>query len=320
MSSGILSKVSFKIESVWGTPVTPDKSIAVHAGDGIQTDNDVQMPVSIKAQLAKNSTAFIGARKHEGSFDMDFVPGYIGYFLKSLFGSLTSGTKAGETIVYEHALAEAETKPSLTIEQSVGDITRRFAGAIVTGMKLASKTGAAVTASFDVKAKSSASATAISPTYETIRPFNFADCATATGFKIGGTAFDEVEAFEIDFKNGVEMSHAHGSADPAFTFVNGGHVVSGKVDLYLNSDSAAKYAEYLNNTQSSIELNLVGDAIGSASNYKLNITIPRAHFKAANFPITEGKNMITVEFEGVYDTVTSKLISGVLTNLTAAYT
>lgn len=320
MSSGILSKISFKIESAWGTAVVPDKSLAVHAGDGIQTDNDVQMPASIKAQLAKNSTAFIGARKHEGSFDVDFIPGYIGYFLKSLFGSLTSGTKAGETIVYEHALAEAEVKPSLTIEQSVGEITRRFAGVIVTGMKLASKTGAAVTASFNVKAKSSASATAITPAYETVRPFNFADCATATGFKIGGTAFDEVEAFEIEFKNGVEMSHAHGSADPSFNYISGGHEVSGKVDLYLNSDSAAKYTEYLNNTQSSIEVNLIGDAIGSSSTYKLNLVIPRAHFKASNFPISESKNMITLEFVGVYDTVTSKLISGVLTNLTAAYT
>jgi hypothetical protein len=58
MAAGVNSQISFAPETTWGTPVTPNKSLAVHAGDGIQTDTDVQFIQSIKAPLAKNSSSF----------------------------------------------------------------------------------------------------------------------------------------------------------------------------------------------------------------------------------------------------------------------
>src|SRR3712207_1397435 len=114
MAAGILSQVSFGQETNWGTQVTPNKSIAIHPGDGIQTDNDVQFPPFIKGQLAKNSTSFIGARKHEGDYELDVIPGNIGYLLKSAFSYVPSVAKAAPNpSVYDHPFTELVSKPSL---------------------------------------------------------------------------------------------------------------------------------------------------------------------------------------------------------------
>src|SRR4051794_18166643 len=176
MSAGVISQISFGQETTWGTPVTPNKSIAVHAGDGIKTDNDVQFIQSIKAQLAKNSSSFKGAAKHEGEYEFDFIPGVVGSLLKSAFGSVSSVAKsAPNASVYDHTFTESEAKPSLTIEQAVGDIVRRYAGAIVHSLKFSVDAGGALVCTAGIVAKANASASKITPTYETIRAFNFAD-------------------------------------------------------------------------------------------------------------------------------------------------
>lgn len=318
MSAGVLNQVSFGLETTWGTAVVPNKSIAVHPGDGIQTDMDTQFISAIKAQLAKNSAVFIGKRKHGGAYEFDFIPGVAGYFLKSLFGGLSSVLKGGETIVYEHTFSEAEAKPSLTVEQAVDQIVRRYAGSIATSLKLSCKVGEPLVASFDFKAKSQAAATKITPSYETVRPFNFNDMIQASGFKIGSTYFDEVQNVEFEYKNNGEMVHAMGSNDPMF-FVVKASEVSGKFELYMNSDSAPKYTDFLNQTQQALQLVWQGDAIGVAAYYKLDISIPKVVFKASTYPVAENENIITVEWEGIYDTTTSKLLTPVLTNLLANY-
>src|SRR4051794_40294936 len=103
MSAGVQGQLSFGIESTWGTAVTPNKSVAVQPGDGIQTDADVQFRSAIKAQLAKNVTAFKGAQTHEGEYEFDFIPNNLGYLLKSAFGTSTPVAKsAPNASVFDH--------------------------------------------------------------------------------------------------------------------------------------------------------------------------------------------------------------------------
>lgn len=90
MSAGQLNQLSFKKETTWGTAVVPDKSIPVDFTGGIQTDNDTQLIDNITARLAKNQDAFIGARKHEGEFELELFPDYPAYFLASALGGVAS--------------------------------------------------------------------------------------------------------------------------------------------------------------------------------------------------------------------------------------
>ncbi len=43
MSAGVLSQISFKKETTWGTAVVPDKSMAVRPTGGIAVKNNVQL-------------------------------------------------------------------------------------------------------------------------------------------------------------------------------------------------------------------------------------------------------------------------------------
>lgn len=315
MAAGVLSQISLGLETTWGTPVTPSKSLAVRPGDGIQTDTDLQLVSSIKAQLAKNSSSFKGAAKHEGNYEFEFIPGTAGYLLKSAFGSVSSAAKsAPNTAVYDHTFTESATKPSLTVEQAVGDIVRRFAGSITHSLKFSCAAGEALVLTAGLKAKSSASASQITASYETIRPFNFADLAS---FTVGGQVYTP-RNFELTYENNQELLAAVGSTDPAYNYAKGSEV-SGKFELYLDSTSAAEYTDYLAKTDNSLVITFTGDVIGSSSNYGLTITVPKCSYKTATFPVTEDYNMLTVEFEGIYDTGTSKLISIVLTDLLTNY-
>jgi hypothetical protein len=317
MSAGVLSAISFGLESTWGTPVVPNKSIAIRPGDGIQTDTDLQLVSSIKAQLARNASSFKGAQTHEGEYELDFIPGVAGYLIRSALGSVSSAAKiAPNAAVYDHTFSEAETKPSLTVEQAVGDIVRRYAGVIVNSLKFSVSPGEALALTAGMKAKSSASASKITPTYETIRPFNFADLGAA-GVSIGGQAYTP-RALEVTYNNNHELLHTLGSNDPSHNYAKGSEV-SGSFELYLDATSAAEYADYLSKTDNALVITFTGDAIGSSSNYGLQISIPKASYNAATFPVTDEYNMLSVEFDGIYDTATSKLLTIVLTNLLTTY-
>jgi hypothetical protein len=321
MSAGTLDQVSFAPETTWGTAVTPTRSIAVHPGDGMTQDVNPVFPTAIKASLHKNNSgSFKGQQKYDGSYDMDLIPGSAGYFFKSALGAVVSTPKsAPNAVVYDHAYTEQESKPSLTIEEGTSDLTYRFAGAIATGFKLSQKAGEALMASFGFKAKSAASATKITPAYETVRPFNFNDLGT-TGLKIATVAKTEFVNFELDYKNNLEMLFAlNGQGNPSFNYVKPSecHV---KFELYMDSASAAEYVALLNKTTQQLDLTYTGDVIGSSANYGLAITIPKITYTVAKYPVTDNFNMITVEGEAEEDPTTGKLFTTfTLTNLLTGY-
>lgn len=314
MSAGVSSVISFAKESAWGTAVTPTKSLAVHTGDGLQVNVNPQFPSALRGVLAKNNQCFFaGAADYEGELEVDLIPGYADYLFLSAMGSVTPATKGGETIVYTQTFAEAATKPSLTVEQSISEVCRRFAGVIATGFKINAKTGETIVVNFPVKAKSQATATAITPAYESGCPLNFAGVTV----KIAGVTVAEVDNFEVEYKNNQMLINTlNGSANPSFNFAKHSEI-AGKFELYLDSTSATEFTNYLSATNQSLQLIATGESIGVSSVRTLDLTIPKMVYKAVKIPLRDDYNLLQVEFEGVYDTATSKLLSLVSTNLLA---
>lgn len=175
-----------KTESVFGTAVTPILSVPISPSDGIQINQDVVGIEAIKTTAPKNKRFMLGKAEYSGGFEVAAYVKSIGYFLNSVFGTDTPSTL--ETGVYKHKFTESTTKKSLTVEQVVGTITKRFAGYIVSSVKITGKTGEPVKITFSGMAKSQADASKISATYETSRPLNFADVASIL---IGGTDFSQ---------------------------------------------------------------------------------------------------------------------------------
>jgi len=158
------------------------------------------------------------------------------------------------------------------------------------------------------------SSSAITPAYSTVPAFNFAQAQV----KIGGNEIAEVENFEFEYKNNLEMVYALNSNEPQFSVPKASEV-HGKLEMYLDNTSLTRLTNYIAKTTESIEIIVTGIALGSAANYVLDILIPKAVYTTGETKITDSHNLLTVEFEGIYDTATSKLLSITLTNLLAAY-
>lgn len=315
MSAGILNQISFKKEVAWGTAVVPDKSLPVHFTGGIQTNQNNQFISAVKATRAKNQGEFVGARTHEGNYEFDLVPDHLGHFLLSAMGAVSSAAKGGDATVYDHTFTESTATPvSMTIEEKVGENIRRYAGCNVDSLKIAAKAGEIVTGSIGIKAKSNASASAISAAYTNVTPFNFKDAV----FKIGGASIAEISGFEFEYKNNIEFGHAIGNNDPAYQDLKPSEV-SVKFDAYLDNTTLAEMTAYLANTARALSIELTGGAIGTSSFYKLVITIPVVYLTSASTPISDGFNVLSAEGQAIYDTATSKLFNAVLTNLVTAY-
>ena len=315
MSAGIQSQISILKESVWGTAVTPTKSIAVRPTGGIIDKENIQMIPAIKGQTQKYYDAIKGKVSYEGEYTMDLFADYVGFFLLSALGTDTPALAASETLVYNHVYTETLPKPSLTVEQAIGENVRRYAGAIVKSFKISAKAGEMIEFTPSVMAKTQAGATEIAAAFSTVPAFNFAQAV----IKLGGVTLDEVENFEMTFTNGLEMVYALGSNEPVFNSINGGSEVTGKVECYLDSTTATRLASYLAKTNESVEVILTGDAIGNISHNKLDIVVPKAVYTTGETKVTDAHNVLTIEFQGIYDTSTSKLIGVTLTNLVASY-
>ncbi len=109
-----------------------------------------------------------------------------------------------------------------------------------------------------------------------------------------------------------------GSNDPTFNYVKASEI-TGKIEMYLDNVTLAYLNDYLAKNERSLDLILTGDSIGVGSSIKLELSIPRAVFTSGQTKLSEDYNLLTVEFSGIFDTVTSKLLSVKLTNLLANY-
>jgi hypothetical protein len=312
VSAGIGSAISFAKESTWGVAVTPTKSLQVRPTGSLDVKENIQLIPGIRSGLNKNYNAIKGKVEYSGDLTFDAFGDYLGHFMLSAFGVDTPALHSGETIVYDHVFTEAATKPSLTIETSIGENCRRFAGSIVKQLKFSGKTGEMVEVVASILAKTQASSTAITPAFTTIPAFNH----TQVAVKIGGSTLTEVEDFELNYNNNQEFVYALGSSDPSFNAANGSEV-NGKLTLYLDSTTITQFTNYLNNTQTSLEIICTGTTIGSAANYVLDLLIPKASFITAVTKITDKHNMLEISYDSIYDTVTSALIKPTLTNLLA---
>ncbi len=316
MSAGIQSQITIAKESTWGTAVTPTKSIPVRPTGGIAIKENIQMIPAIKGQLQKDYAAIKGKTSYEGDYTLDAFADYIGYFLLSALGTDSPALHSGESTVYDHILTESIPKPSLTIEQAIAENTRRYAGCIVSGFKVVGKVGEMIEFTPTLSAKTQASSSEVSAAFSTVPAFNHAQMVV----KIGGTVIGEVENFELDFKNGLEMVYALGNLEPSFNSIAGGSEVSGKIELYLDATTIAELTNYINATNRSLEFVATGNAIGTAANYVLDLLVPKAIYTAAETKVTDSHNLLSIEFHGIFDTGgINKLLACTLTNLLASY-
>jgi hypothetical protein len=310
---GISNQISVKTETTYGTPVAPDFSIPISPSDGIQIEQEVVGLEAIKTTAPKNKRFMLGKANYNGGFELDAYPKSIGYFLNSVFGTDTTSTP--EAGVTKHKFTESTSKKSLTLEQVVGTITKRFAGYILASIKISGKTGEPIKVTFTGMAKSQADATKITATYETSRPLNFADVASVL---IGGTDFKAyVDEFSVEYTNGLAMFFGMGSRTPANKYVQQSEA-KGSMTMYIDGTSDNNLDDYIAGTERAVDIIITGDAIGVSSNEKLRLYFPKCAFTKVGTKLDFGYNALNIDFEGRED-ATDGLLYIELTNQTASY-
>lgn len=313
MSDGVLNQVSFEIESQWGTAVVPDKSIPVHFGGGISTDIDLRTLNNVKAIISKNQGTYLGNRTHSGEYELDLFTGYTAYWVKCAMGAVNSAAHSPETLLYDHVITESVTKPSMTVEQKFGEIIQRFAGSIPSGFKLSIKPGETAMMSFPTMAKSQATATAITASYESIRPLNFADFS----IEIDGSPVGEVASIELEYKNNIQFTHTlAGSNDASYKSVKGSEL-SGKIELYLDNTTLAEFNDYIAKTAKQLEIIGTGESYSSVADYGFNLLMHNGIYRKNEIKLADDYNLLSLEFEAIHDDGEDEMFNVTFTNALA---
>jgi len=314
METGIQNQISIGLEGTYGTAVTPTLSLPVNASDGISIKQEVIGVEAIKGTAPKNKCMFLGKQSFEGSYELGVYPQSIGYILLSALGTDTPSTIEAGT-VYKHTFSESPTKIGLTVEQQVGEITKRFAGFVANKLKFSAKTGSLVNVNVAGLAKSQADATKITKTYETNCAFNWADIKTIS---IGGTDVKaKIDSFEIEYDNGVEMFYGLGSVTPQDRYPKQS-TVKGKIEAYVDDVTATYLGEMIAKSDNEIIIDIQGATVGSVSTYGIKFTISKAYFNKFETKLGFGYNALSLEFEASEDP-TNGLIKIELTNGIASY-
>lgn len=314
MESGTNNQVSIGKESTYGTAVVPSLSLPINASDGIAMKQEVIGVESIKGTNPKNKSMFLGKQSFEGGYELGVYPQSVGYLLLSALGGVSDATVEAGT-VYKHTFTESATKPGLTVEQVVGTITKRFAGWIPNKIKISGKVGGLITINASGFAKGSATETKISKTYETVRPFTWADITTLS---IGGTDIKaKVDSFELEYDNGVEMFYGLGAVTPQNRFPKSS-TLKGKIECFVDAVTAEFLDDMIANTQNELILTMVGETVGSISSNTLKLTASKCSFTKFETKMGFGYNALSLELDASED-ATNGLLKVELTNGTASY-
>lgn len=150
--------------------------------------------------------------KFEGAATIDAVLEN-GWWLRGLLGS---AAVTGSAAVFTHTYNEADTIPSMTIENGIqlsgGDLIRSLKGAFIDAVTLTAALGEPVSVRFDCLYANEGNTNTLMSTY----PTGSYDSLTFAGatFNLAGSVIAEMQNIELEMRNNGEMVWGIGSQTP----------------------------------------------------------------------------------------------------------
>lgn len=297
MNEGVLNQISVGIESDYGTAVAPQLSIPVLPSDGVRTEQDAVGVEAINTQPAQNKGFVRGVRNYPGNFQLNAYPNAMGFFLLSALGQVATDTVYGESGVYEHVFTELVAKPSLSVEQVIGDIEERYAGYIASGFNIQFQVGQPLSMSTPGMAKGVADQGKETVNYEALDVIKWDHI---TGISIGGEDLKAyLESGNVEYTNGLNTFHGFGvSNEPTTHYVENSNV-SGSFTAFMDGDDVdALLAKFRDQDEMPIVITAEGQEVGNSAKVGLQITIPRAVLSVYNTQLSTSYNQVTFDFIG----------------------
>lgn len=246
--------------------------------------------------------------------------------LRSALGTLSSATKAGETLVYEHTITAAQSiqPQSLTLflDDPLAAVDYKHPLGCVDSLEIKYELGKLVEFTTAMMAKKGASG-ALTPAASTDNIFtskhvSFKMAANLAG--LGAASASSIMSMNLKIERSLERYDILGTDEPT-DFHAQELKISGELEAIWDTEAEYKTA-FLANTAKAMRIDLVNNdvTIGSTSNPGLQIDLAKVHFSELDRPIELGKAISQkLKFEAFYSISDSKMITIKATNLVATY-
>lgn len=262
----------------------------------------------------------------EGSFKAPIGDKHFGLILLAALGSVSSGTHAGETIVYDHTFSVQQGAQhqalTLFLDDPLAAQDYKHALAVIDTLEISYEPGDYITYSANVRAKKGATATLTpSITVEnkfTHKHFAFKIASSLAGLDAGSAI--ALKSLTLSITKNLEDDDVLGSITPN-DFLNKQFVIEGKLEALWQNESDFK-TNTLAGTMKAVRLDLVNTdtTIGNAANPTVRIDLAKVTFTEITRPIQINEMVKqSVSFKAHYSTSDAKMIAALITNLTASY-
>lgn len=316
-NEGILNQIGVATESVYGTAVAPELSVPILPSDGIRTEQEAVGVPAIDTTPAQNKGFVRGVRNYPGNFQFNLYPNASGFFLYSALGACASDTVYGESEVYEHIFTESVAKPSLTVEQVIGEMEERYAGYIASGFNLEFSVGNPISMTSGGMAKAKADEEKTTASYEALDVLKWDGVDSISIDDQDLKAY--IESGNVEYANNLATFHGFGSSNEPTTHYVKNSTVSGSFTMFMDGNQVdALKAKFEAQNELPIIITIEGASIGEASKTALQVSIPRAALSTYTHQLSTDYNQVTVDFVGAKD-ATDGLIEVTLVNTWASY-
>ena len=308
-----------------GTFVAAQDYVRSRDPHSIQTLTDKVKIRETKLTGVDSQGDVIVMKKVEGDIPLNLRFRTIGYFLKSLLGSLVSATEAGETIVYRHTITlnSSVTQPTLSLSHSRGAHThRQIPGTVVTKMGLSFPIDDLINGSVSIKGLTETDTSNFTPSFNTgdhFAPHHMVTLkiASAVAGLAGATAIN-ITDLAIEMDRGSREKVALSSTSP-LGFIASLLSISGS--FKMDKDDETYRALAVANTARAMEIKIrnTDQLIGTAAYPELTITLPNVTLETSEERTIDDTVTEEIKFVAHYDDTQAKAITMSLVNLKATY-
>lgn len=317
--------VGVGVEGTPGTFVAAQDYIRTREPANIQTVVEKVDIKETKATGVASQGQVVTMKKVEGDMALNLRFRTIGYFLKSLFGTLNSTTEAGETAVYRHTglLNTAITQPTLSLSLARGDFDhKQVAGAIVSKLALNFPIDDLINGSVSVKGLSEVTTTDFTAAYaatDYLAPHQMVTLKIADNVAgLGAAPAIDVTDLSIELDRGTREKLSI-SADTPVGFIAKLLSISGAFTMDKTADTYRDLA--IANTSKALQISVINTAedIGVSSNPELTFVLPNVTFMTSESRPLDDVVTEEITFMAHYDDTEAKAISVSLVNEKANY-
>lgn len=311
--------VALAFETTYGTPVSVNKYARVRACDFIIEHQKTPIPSITRRD---GSEKFRKGRKSVGGSITSYVyPTDVGYWLKLFMGEVSSAVVGGESFVYDHTFTTHNGIISATIERDDGHEVRQAQGTVVNAFSLSSSQEI-INLVLDLIIQDVATSSTYNPIFEVSEvPFVFHDANLYIGDDVNTALAStpiSVDTWELNLTNNCVTLPPFVDSDVISGARFGPLLVNGQFTK-VNTDS--DYEGYVeDDTEKALVLKMIGDSIGSSSNFELQINLPKVLFTVSTKPFEAGSIMLEdVSFSALYNAIDEHKVEIRLRNIESNY-